>query len=160
MTTMDEAFNLTVVTPEGETLNEPVRELTAPGTWGEFGVLPHHARYMVALGIGEIRFVDASGESRTLAVAGGFAEVHADGVTILAQTAEMAEKIDVARAEAARDRAERLMRAPDADTDVDRAWASMQRSMARLEAARAAGIKVSDRTITTTEAPIPGEAQE
>ena len=160
MTTMQEAFNLTVVTPEGEILDEPVRELTAPGTWGEFGVLPHHARYMVALGIGEICFTDASGTRRTLAVAGGFAEVHAAGVTILAQTAEMADGIDVARAEAARDRAERLLKAPDADTDIDRAWASLQRSMARIEAAKAAGITSTGRAITTTEAPIPGEEKD
>jgi F-type H+-transporting ATPase subunit epsilon len=157
---MENVFKLTVVTPEGEILNEPVRELTAPGTWGEFGVLPHHARYMVALGIGEIRFVDAAGERRTVAVAGGFAEVHSDGVTILAQTAEMAEKIDVARAEAAMERAAKLLEAPDADTDVDRAWAALQRSMARLEVAKASGIKPSGRTITTTEAPIPGEDEE
>ncbi len=154
---MAESFRLTVVSPDGEVLDRQVVEVTAPGLDGQFGVLPRHARYMTALGIGELRYRDTTGAEGLLAVAGGFAEVTPEGVTVLAQTAEQAEQIDVARAEAERRRAEALLAAPADEEEVERATLALQRSLTRLRVARARGVKPSRTEIVTTEMPIPGE---
>ena len=157
---MANTFRLQVVTPEGELLNEDVAELLAPGFRGEFGVLPEHARYVTALGVGELRYKDTNGASHSLAVARGFAEVAQDHVTILAQTAEIAEQIDVARAEAAVRRAEQIIAEPDDESDIGRATQALERSMARLRVAKARGVKAPRATIQTTETAIPGEARQ
>ena len=154
---MAESFHLEVVTPRGAVLEEDVVELTAPGIAGEFGVLPRHARYMTVLGVGELRYVTVTGQDGLLAVAGGFAEVGPAGVSVLAQTAEEAEKIDMARAEAAVQRAQARLAAPDEKTDSRRAGFALERSLARLRVAKARGIKPTRSAIKTTEMPIPGE---
>lgn len=154
---MPETFRLSVVTPQGQILDREVVEVTAPGLDGEFGVLPRHARYMTVLGVGELRFQDAAGNEEVLVVAGGFAEVTPAGVDVLAQTAEEAEEIDVARAEASLERARRRLEAPESATDVVRATLAMERSLARLRVAQARGIKPSRTGIKTVEKPIPGE---
>ncbi len=154
---MAEHFHLEVVTPQGAVLDEEVVELTAPGIDGEFGVLPRHARYMTALGAGELHYVTVSGQDGLLAVAGGFAEVGPTGVSVLAQTAEEAEKIDIARAEAAVQRAQARLATPDEETDSGRAGFALERSLARLRVAKARGIKPTRSAIQTTEMPIPGE---
>ena len=154
---MAESFRLDVVTPEGQILACRVRQVTAPGLEGEFGVLPRHARLMTALGVGELRYVEDDGGEGVLAVAGGFAEVSPEGVSVLAQTAEEADQIDVARAEAALRRAEQRLAAPEDAADFERAALAVERSLARLRVAKARGIKATRTGITTTEAPIPGE---
>jgi len=154
---MAESFHLEVVTPQGAVLDEDVMEVTAPGIDGEFGVLPRHARYMTALGAGELRYVTAKGQDGLLAVAGGFAEVGPEGVSVLAQTAEEAEQIDIVRAEAAVQRAEARLAAPDEETDSGRAGLALQRSLARLRVTKARGMKPTRSTIKTIEMPIPGE---
>lgn len=154
---MAETFRLHVVTPQGEILDREVVEVTAPGLEGEFGVLPRHARYMTVLGVGELRFKTPSGEEDLLAVAGGFAEVTPRGVNVLAQTAEEAEEIDVARAETAAERARQRLESPESETDVERASLALERSLVRLRVAQARGIKPRRTGITTTEKPIPGE---
>lgn len=154
---MAESFRLHVVSPSGEVFDRQVTEVTAPGIDGQFGILPRHARYMTVLGVGELRYVPVDGVEGFLLVAGGFAEVSRHGVNVLAQTAEDAEQIDVARAEAARQRAEARLEAPADGTDVDRATDALQRALSRLEVAKARGIKAPRTTIITTERPIPGE---
>ena len=154
---MAESFHLEVVTPQGAVLEVDVVELTAPGISGEFGVLPHHARYMTALGVGELRYVTVAGQDGLLAVAGGFAEIGSDTVSVLAQTAEEAEKIDIARAEAAVQRAQARLAAPEEETDFRRAGFALERSLSRLRVAKARGIKPTRSAIKTTEMPIPGE---
>lgn len=153
---MAESFRLQVVSPAGEVLDRQVVEVIAPGIQGQFGVLPHHARYMTALGVGELQYTEPDGTEGLLAVAGGFAEVGPEGVTFLAQTAEDAEKIDVARAEAALRRARQRVADPDDETDVERATIALERSMTRLQVAKARGIKPTRTGITTTAMPIPG----
>ena len=112
--------------------------LVAPGSEGQLAILPHHAALMTTLDYGELLFRRGQDES-TFAVTGGFMEVLHDRVTILADKAEAAEEIDIARAEAARARAEeRLRRYRDqADRDIDaaRAAAALQRSLIRLRVA-------------------------
>src|SRR5271156_5529614 len=109
------SIELIVVTPEKQLLRETVVEVTIPGLDGELGVLPGHAPLITELGIGELRYkTSASSQPVSLAVLRGFAEVLPDRVTILAETAERAEEIDVARAEAAKARAEQRLVANDA----------------------------------------------
>ena len=157
---MAESFRLHIVTPDGEILDDQVVEMTAPGIHGEFGVLPGHARFMTALGIGELRYREASGGEGMLVIAGGFAEVEAEGVSVLAQTAEDAQKIDVARAEAALRRAQQRLETPEQGVDIERATMAVERSLARLRVAKARGVKSSRTQITTTEMPIPGESSD
>ena len=131
-------FQLEIVTPERELVAEQVDALIAPGIGGEFGVLPQHTRLMTALGIGEVAY-RRRGEWQRLAVASGFVEVLPDRVIILAQMAEVAQEIDVARAQAAADRAQQRLADPDPDTDIDRAREALEKALARVQAAKRQG---------------------
>ena len=105
---LPESIELVVVTPERQLLRETVIEVIIPGAEGALGVLPGHAPLMTELGIGELTYRKAtSSQPTTLSVVRGFAEVLPDRVTVLAETAERAEEIDLNRAEAARARAEK-----------------------------------------------------
>ena len=103
-------MQLTIVTPEGEVFRDRAQEVTLPGSEGEFGVLPGHVRFLSSLDVGEVRI---RSRDRTLyaAISGGFAEVSGDEVVILADTCELSDQIDVARAERAKARAERELAA-------------------------------------------------
>jgi len=127
-------FQLEIVTPEGQRADVEVDELLAPGHDGQLGILPQHTRYMAVLGVGEMAY-RVDGEWQVLAVAQGLMEVEGDRVIILAQTAELAHKIDVARAQLAKERAEERLADPDADIDLERAQASLTRALVRLQAA-------------------------
>lgn len=112
--------------------------LVAPGSEGQLAILPHHAALMTTLSYGELVFRRGHDEE-AFAVTGGFMEVRNNRVTILADRAEPAEEIDIARAEAARARAEERLRRyrEQADRDIDqvRAAAALQRSLLRLRVA-------------------------
>jgi len=130
-------FRLEVVTPTEVVLDQEVRELVAPGSEGYFGVLPGHLPFVTTLGIGELTYRQ-DGEERHLVVGEGYAEVRRDSVVILADSAERAGEIDIARAQRARERAEQRIEkwiAGDPDIDYVRACAALQRALARLEAA-------------------------
>ena len=124
------AFQLDIVTPEKTVYSGMVQSLQAPGVEGSFGILARHIPMLAALDIGPLHFLDEAGSKRQLAVGGGFAEVRPDQVTVLAETAEMAEDIDVSRAQAARDRAEERMR--DGQMDAARAKIALARALNRL----------------------------
>jgi F-type H+-transporting ATPase subunit epsilon len=110
-------------------------EVVIPGADGYFGVLPGHAPLLALLGMGEVMYRTGR-EARYLAVMGGVVEVAADRVTILAQTAEPPDEIDVPRARAARDRASgRLEGRGGEGIDYPRASAALARAQARLQAA-------------------------
>ncbi len=119
-------------------VEEGVDVLIAPGSEGQLAILPKHAALMTTLGPGSLIFRRGQTES-DFVVTGGFMEVRDDRVTVLADAAEAAEEIDVARAEAARARAEeRLRRAHEQqvrDVDLARAQAALQRSLIRLQVA-------------------------
>ena len=127
-------FQLEIVTPEGQRAAVEVDELLAPGHDGQLGILPQHTRYLAVLGVGEMAY-RIDGEWHVLAMAQGLMEVEGDRVIILAQTAELAHKIDVARAQLAKERAEERLADPDADIDLERAQASLARALVRLQAA-------------------------
>jgi len=108
-----------------------------PGTAGEMGILPNHAPLLSTLGYGVIK-VRYQDEEEVFTVAGGVVEVQPDIVTVLADRAENVREIDVARAEAAMERAkEYLAEGPPLDTDVyQRMEAALRRSQLRLDAVR------------------------
>ncbi len=132
---MAETFQLEIVTPERLVVNEAVSEMQIPGKGGYLGILPGHAPLISALAVGEISYRNSQGQVRRMAVAWGFAEVLPDKVTILAETAERADEIDVTRARAARERAETIIKNPPPDADVAKAEAEMQRADTRISVA-------------------------
>ena len=132
---MADTIQLEVVTPERTVVNDKAEYIQIPGKTGYLGVLPGHAPLITELAVGEISYTN-SGQTKRLVVAWGFAEVLPEKVTVLAETAERAEDIDVNRAEAARQRAEEALRKAGPNGDAH-AQAELERANARLEVARA-----------------------
>ncbi|HET9017472.1 MAG TPA: F0F1 ATP synthase subunit epsilon [Thermomicrobiaceae bacterium] len=125
-----------IVTGERVVLVEDdVDMVVAPGADGTLGILPRHAPIISLLALGEMRLVKG-GQQESLAVFGGFLEVAHNRVLVLADTAERAEEIDVARAEAARQRAESRISERLTDVDLARAELALRRSMVRLRVGR------------------------
>ena len=123
-----------IVTAERVVFSEEVDIVIAPGVEGQLGILPGHAPLMTMLQPGEL-VVRRQGEETAMFVSGGFLEVMADRVTVLADVAERAEEIDIERAEAARGRAEGRIREAAPDTDLAAAQAALMRSLMRLRVA-------------------------
>ena len=127
-------MHVEVVTAERELYNGEADIVIAPGTEGELGILPRHAALLTTLKVGEM-LVRLGGAEEPFFVSGGFLEVSNNTVTVLAETAERAEEIDQARAEAARRRAQE--RLAQAQSDVERAEleGALERAVARLRLA-------------------------
>ena len=131
-------FRLDIVTAERAVYSGEVDMVVAPGVEGQLGILPHHAPLMTMLQPGELR-IKRGGEEVSLAISGGFLEVRPDKVVVLADAAERAEEIDIARAEAAKRRAqERLAERHAPEIDAAQAEAALRRSLARLRVAETA----------------------
>ncbi|MDD4984266.1 MAG: F0F1 ATP synthase subunit epsilon [Dehalococcoidales bacterium] len=129
-------MSLIVVTPESVVYAGTVSAVVAPGVEGEMGILPRHAPLITMLKPGELR-IRKGDEETHLAVLGGFIEVLPHSVTVLADAAERAEDIDVARVEEARHRAEEILADRKAcGVDKARAEVELVRSLARLNVAR------------------------
>jgi F-type H+-transporting ATPase subunit epsilon len=111
--------------------------VVAPSTMGEMGILPNHAPLLATLDLGIIK-VRSQVREEFFTVAGGVIEIQPDIVTVLADVAENVKEIDVARAQEARERAERFLKeGPPPDTDAYlRMEAALRRSNLRLEAVR------------------------
>ncbi len=127
------SLHLEIVTPDRLVLSTETDYVGAPGLEGEFGVMAGHIPFLSALAIGGL-YYKTGGKTRYVFVAGGFAEVSDNKVTVLAESAEEAETIDFARAEHARKRAEeRLSRAAKEEAiNQTRALAALQRASCRL----------------------------
>jgi F-type H+-transporting ATPase subunit epsilon len=127
---------LELATPTRLVVAEAVDEVVVPGIEGYFGVLPGHAAFLTTLGTGEVMY-RIGGDEHYLAASGGFAEVRNDKVVILADRAERPGEIDRARAERARERAERRLAGRGGDDAIDyaRATAALARAMVRLQTA-------------------------
>jgi F-type H+-transporting ATPase subunit epsilon len=123
-----------IVTAERLVFSEDADIVMVPGVDGELGILPHHAPIMTMIKPGEV-LVRKGAEEYSLAVSGGFLEVKPDHITILADAAERADEIDIARAEAAKKRAEENLTNRTAETDNANAEASLRRALARLKVA-------------------------
>ena len=133
-------LQLLIVSADRSLVNETVDEVEIPGFDGYFGVLPGHTPLLAALQVGELWYRQGS-EKHYLAIALGFAEVQPDRVTILAQIAEKPEEIDLARAEAAKKRAEERIARPVMDMDSERARFALLKSLIRLQVATRARIR-------------------
>jgi F-type H+-transporting ATPase subunit epsilon len=129
---MASTLNFEIVTPERLVAQGTADEIQIPGKNGYLGILPGHAPLLTELGVGEITYRSGR-DAGHLAVASGFAEVLPDKVTILAETAERAEEIDVARAEKAKDRAEQRLREANEGTDFERCQVALERAMIRIQ---------------------------
>jgi F-type H+-transporting ATPase subunit epsilon len=129
------SIKLEIVTAERIVYSGDVDEVIAPGIEGQLGILPHHAPLMTMLQAGEL-VARKGGHDEIMAISGGFLEVRPDRVIVLADAAERAEDIDMARAEAARNRAEERLRDRKAiGLDEATAEAALKRAMARLSVA-------------------------
>src|SRR6185295_12069471 len=131
---LPQRLQLQIVSADRLLVNETVDEVEIPGSEGYFGVLPGHTPLLAMLQVGELWYRQGQ-EKHYLAIAFGFAEVQPDRVTILAQIAETADEIDVARAEAAKRRAEERLAGPVADIDFERARMALVKSLVRLQVA-------------------------
>jgi F-type H+-transporting ATPase subunit epsilon len=128
-------IKLEIVTVERLVYSGDVDMVSAPGVMGRLGILPKHSPLLTALETGELRFKKGD-EEESFAVSGGFMEVRPDKVIVLADTAEYAEEIDLERAEAARQRAERLLREGPPGIDMAAIEGALRRSRIRLKVAR------------------------
>ena len=139
--TLPTHVTLEIVTPDRSVVHEQVDEVEIPGADGYFGVLPGHTPLLAMLQVGELWYRKGS-EKVYVSIAFGFAEVLPDRVTILAQLAEKADEIDIARAEAARRRAEELIAKPVPEMDYERARIALMKSLIRLQVATRARTRV------------------
>jgi F-type H+-transporting ATPase subunit epsilon len=130
---MAETTQLEIVTPERLIVSAAAEEIEIPGKSGYLGILPGHAPLITELAVGEIAY-RAEGKVKRLAVAWGFAEVLPDKVTILTETAEKAEEIDVSRAQAAKQKAEEELRKAGPEGNAD-AQARLDRANTRIAVA-------------------------
>jgi len=130
-------IRLEVVTPEKIVVSEEAQIVMAPGVLGEFGVLIGHTPFLTALKNGAVRFNDSKGDEHSIFISGGFAEVLPGQVTILAESAERRRDIDVERARAALERAQKRLAEMRAKEEIDftRAQAALQRAILRLRIA-------------------------
>ena len=134
---MADSIKLEIVTPDKAVVNEDVNIVMAPGSLGEFGVLIGHTPFLTTLKTGIIRYTDAQGTDQYVFVSGGFVEALPDKVTVLAESAEKTEEIDLDRAKAAQERAEKRLEEARSkeDIDADRAKAALERAVVRINLA-------------------------
>ena len=127
-------IKLEIVTAERAVFSDDVDIVIAPGSEGQLGILPHHAPFMTSLSPGEL-VARKSGNEFALAIGGGFMEVRADRVIVLADAAERAEEIDILRAEQAKKRAQERLAHPSSAEEAVESEAALRRALARLEVA-------------------------
>ncbi len=131
---MVNSFQLEIVTPEKLVVRDSAEEIQIPGRNGYIGVLPGHAPLITELGAGEISY-RSSGQLRRFSMAWGFAEILPDRVTVLAETVEPAEEIDVSRAQQSLAKAEELLKTAQSESEFAVATDKIKRAEARLEVA-------------------------
>ena len=127
-------LTMEVVTPERHVITIETEGVVVPAFKGYLGVLYNHAPLVSILKTGVVKYT-VEGEQKKIALEGGFMEVADNNIVILADTAELAEDIDIARAIASKDRAERRLLEKEEKIDETRAHASLQRAKNRIEAA-------------------------
>ena len=127
-------LQLEIVSADRSLVNERVDEVQIPGADGYLGVLPGHTPLLTTLHVGQLWYRQGQ-EKHFLSIAFGFAEIQPDRVTILAQIAERADEIDVARAAAAKKRAEERLGKATIDIDFERARIALMKALIRLQVA-------------------------
>ena len=131
-----ETFSLKIISSDKIFYEGPCQYLTVPAPDGQKGVLPHHENMVIAVDPVELHFKTPDGEWVTAAVSMGFAEIMNKRVSVLVNTAERPEDIDVKRAEEAKERAEERLRQKQSIQEYHLSQASLARAMARLKASR------------------------
>ncbi len=135
---MEKSFQFDVVTPYGPVVSAKIEEAYIPGAEGDFDVLPGHAAMLAAIRIGELHY-RADGQTRYVAISRGFAEITPETATLLVDSAEPAEDIDLERARNARARAEeRLKTLSAADPEYPPAAEELERARLRIRVAEKA----------------------
>jgi F-type H+-transporting ATPase subunit epsilon len=132
---MPESFQLTVLSPTRTLMDEPVESIIAPGADGYLGVLAHHAPLITTLRPGKLTVRDLSGQTRVYALGGGFLEVSQNRATILADSLEEPERIDLERARRSAERARGRLKDTSAEIDRDRAELALERAQNRIRVA-------------------------
>jgi F-type H+-transporting ATPase subunit epsilon len=130
----DKIIHLEIVTPEKIIFNDDVKSFTAPGTIGSFQILPNHAPFISSLQPGKVKLVTKDGHERLYATSGGVVEVHANKISMLAETIEAKHKIDVKRARSAKERAMKKIETARGD-EVEIAKVALLRALNRLRVA-------------------------
>ena len=128
---MASTIRLEIVTPDKLVLSQDVEYVGVPGLMGQFGVLKNHIPFLSALAIGSL-YYRSEGRTRYVFVSGGFADVTQDKLTILAESAERAEEIDVARAKKAKERAEQRLQQEEDRIKAASAEAALKRAIHRI----------------------------
>ncbi len=128
-------LHLEIVTPERLAYEDDVDMVLVPGIDGELGILPHHTPLVSLLGVGELE-IRKGGTSESFAIAGGFLQVRPDKVVVMAETADLASDIDLAKAEEARREAERAIESGFHEgADLSAARAQLQQALIRIRVA-------------------------
>lgn len=131
-------FDVKVVTPEGEVWAGKSVSAVVPGSGGYFGVWKGHAPLIAGMDVGAVMLMDADSVIHLVAVGGGFVEVDGEGVTILAESAEIADTIDTLRADHALDRARARLKEHFSEIDLDRAEVALRKALNRKHVAERA----------------------
>ncbi|HLP17262.1 MAG TPA: F0F1 ATP synthase subunit epsilon [Bacteroidota bacterium] len=128
-------YSLEIVTPTATVFSGTVQSFSVPGVIGGFQVLYNHAPLLSAIGVGEIKVIDESGQQLRYSTSGGFVEVRDNKVIMLAETAERSDLIDIERARRSRERAAARLAAKESATNEERAQAALARALNRLKIA-------------------------
>jgi F-type H+-transporting ATPase subunit epsilon len=131
----EKAFKVEIITPGRVVYRDEATSVSAPGVQGRFQILYSHAPFLSAVEIGALKVKEKSGMDIVYATSGGFVEVKNNAVIVLVETAERSGEIDVARAEAARERAAKRLRSEYKEIDHERAQMALLRAMNRLRLA-------------------------
>lgn len=129
----EKSLLLEIVTPRKVIFKGEVTSFSAPGVMGGFQVLYNHAPLLAALEVGEAKLTTVSGKEERYATSGGFVEVKDNHIVMLAETAERSDQIDVERARAAKERAQKRLAERRPDVDLARARAALLRAINRLK---------------------------
>ncbi len=132
----DKLIHLEVVTPRKIDFSDDVKSFTAPGTEGSFQILPNHAPFITTLQIGKVKFLTKDNVEKVYATSGGVVEVHQNKISMLAETIEAKENIDIERAKSAKSRAEKKLESATG-IEIDLAKAALLRALNRLKVAEA-----------------------
>jgi F-type H+-transporting ATPase subunit epsilon len=130
----DHLLHLEIVTPGKIDYSGDVQNFTAPGAEGSFQILPNHAPFITNLQVGKVKFITKDGDEKVYATSGGVVEIHENRISMLAETIEAKEKIDVGRALEARNRAEEKIKT-EHGTELEAARSALLRAMNRLRVA-------------------------
>lgn len=129
---MAQEFHIRILSPSVKFVDEKAKSILLPGIEGYMTILPDHASMVAQLGVGTMTTKLSSGEDHHYFLSGGFIQVEGQSVTVLADIAEHGTEIDVARAKAAKQRAQGRLNGSDSDTDVKRANEALMRAEFRM----------------------------